>query len=150
MLSPSDIARVCIGERLEFTCSVPGILLKWSFPCVGEPQASRLHPSTQAITAEGPAEAQTYQWWMKNSTIIYQFTRTSAEGSPVSSRLLISAISNSHNGTAITCSDVTSTTTTSTTILVIDNQIHGKHIININIMNLQMHIILLLYQHTVN
>ena len=108
---------------LEFTCSVTGIILEWSFPCVGEPQASK--PHTQAITAEGSAEAQAHQL-IDNSTT-YQFTRTSAEGSPVSSRLLISAISNSHNGTAITCSDVT-TETASTTIVIIDSQIEGMQV----------------------
>ena len=75
MLSPSDLARVCIGESLEFTCRVTGIILEWSFPRVGEPQASR--PHTQAIIAEGPAEAQAHQL-IGNSTT-YQFTRTSAE-----------------------------------------------------------------------
>ena len=123
MLSPSEIAEVCDGESLEFTCSVTGIILEWSFPRVGEPQASR--PHTQAITAEGPAESQAHQL-IGNSTT-YQFTRTSAEGSqPVSSRLIISAVSNSHNGTAITCSDVI-TETASTTIVVIDNQIQGTY-----------------------
>ena len=125
MLSPSGIAEVCIGESLEFTCSVTGILLEWSFPRVGEPQASRLH--TQAITAEGPAESQTSQL-IDNSTT-YQFTRTSAEGSPVSSRLLISTVSNDHNDRVITCSDVTSPTTetASTTIVITDNQIQGTY-----------------------
>ena len=108
---------------LEFTCSVTGIILEWSFPCVGEPQASK--PHTQAITAEGSAEAQAHQL-IGNSTT-YQFTRTSAEGSPVSSWLLISAVSNSHNGTAITCSDVT-TETASTTIVIIDSQIEGMQV----------------------
>ena len=116
MLSPSDLARVYIGESLEFTCSVTGIFLEWSFPRVGEPQALRLH--TRAITAEGPAEAQTKQ--LKDNSTTYQFTRTSAEGSPVSSRLIISTVSNGHNGTTLTCSDVT-TETASTTIVIIDN-----------------------------
>ena len=130
MLSPSEIAEVCDGESLEFTCSVTGILLEWSFPRLSEPQTLRLH--THTITAEGPAESQTFLV-TNNSTIIYQFTRTSAEGSqPVSSRLLmISTVSNDHNGTVITSSVVTSPTTEtaseSTTIVVIDNQIQGTY-----------------------
>ena len=125
MLSPSEIAEVCDGESLEFTCSVTRILLEWSFPRLIEPQTSRLH--THTITAEGPAESQTFLV-TNNSTIIYQFTRTSAEGSqPVSSRLIISAVSNSHNGTAITCSDVTTETASTTIIVVIDNQIQGTY-----------------------
>ena len=76
MLSTSDIARVCIGENLEFTCNVTGILLEWSFPSVGEPQT--LRPYTRAITAEGPAESQKFQL-IDNSTTYYHFTRTSAD-----------------------------------------------------------------------
>jgi hypothetical protein len=63
----------------------------------------------------------------------YDFTRTSAEGSPVSSRLLISGVVSSHNGTEVTCSDVTSQTEdmASTTIVVIDHsQIQGMHACN--------------------
>ena len=123
ILSPSDLARVCIGENLEFTCSVTGILLEWSFPPLSEPQASRSY--TIAITAEGPAEGQRDQL-IDNSTT-YQVTRTSAEGHPVSSRLLISTVSNIHNGTAITCLDVT-TGTASTTIIIIDRQIEGMQV----------------------
>ena len=78
-----------------------------------------------AITAEDPAEAQTFQL-MDNATT-YSFTRNSAEGSPVSSRLLINAVGNSHNGTQITCLDVRSQTeeVASTTIVVIDSHIQG-------------------------
>ena len=114
---------VCVGKSLEFICNITGILLEWSFPIVLEAQASRLY--MRAITAEGPAEAQTFQL-MDNATT-YSFTRISAEDSPVSSRLLISAVGNSHNGTEITCSDVSSQTAeaASTTIVIIDSQIQG-------------------------
>ena len=122
MLSPSDIAKVCVGGSLEFTCDITGIILEWSFPRLSGPQAMK--PFTRAIMAENPSETQTYNW-IDNSTV-YQFTRTSANGSPVSSRLLISSISNSHNGTAINCSNVASPTeTASTTIIIIDSQIEG-------------------------
>ena len=46
-------------ESLELACNIGGILLEWSFPLLGRPQALRLY--TLAITAEGPAEAQTDQ-----------------------------------------------------------------------------------------
>jgi hypothetical protein len=124
ILSPSEISQSCVGEELELTCNVTEMLLEWSFPIVIEAQIIR--PYRRAITSEGPAEAQTFQL-MDNATT-YSFTRTSAEGSPVSSRLLISAVGNSHNGTEITCSDVISQTeeTASTTIVVIDHsQIQG-------------------------
>ena len=132
ILSPSGIvAQGCEGEELEFTCSITGTLLEWSFPIVVEGHASR--PFSRAITAEGPAEAQTFQL-MDNATT-YSFTRTSAEGSPVSSRLLINAVGNSHNGTEITCQDVSSQPEdmASTTIVVIDSQIQGMQCLHISI-----------------
>ena len=59
-----------------------------------------LRPFTRGIAAEGPAEAQTFQQ-IDNFTT-YSFTRISAEGSPVSSRLSIPTLYDSHNGTEIT------------------------------------------------
>ena len=78
---------------------------------------------TRSITAEDPAEMQMSQ--LTDNSTAYSFTRTSADGCPVSSRLLISAISYSHNGTEITCSDLGTTESASTTIVVIDSQIQG-------------------------
>ena len=122
ILTPSEIARVCVGEELEFTCNVTGILLEWTFPLINK-NSMTLRPFTRGITAQGPSETQTFQL-IDNSTT-YSFTRTSTEGSPVSSRFLISVVSDYHNGTEITCSDVSSSTTESTTIVVIDDQIQG-------------------------
>ena len=102
ILSPLNLARVCIGESLEFTCSITGTFLEWSFPLVGETQ----RPFTRGITADGAAKAQIYQ--LVDNFTTYKFKRTSDDHRPVSSRLLISAVSSSHNGTAITCSDVSS------------------------------------------
>ena len=113
-----------MGEELEFTCNVTGVLLEWSFPIVIDHEAqARLF--SRAITAEGPAEAQIFQ--LTDNATTYSFTRTSAEGSPVSSTLLITVVGNSHNGTEITCLDVSSQPEemASTTIVVIDNQIQG-------------------------
>jgi hypothetical protein len=123
ILTPSGIiTQSCVGEELEFTCNITGILLEWSFPRVSEVQT--LRPYTRAIISEGPAEAQTFQ--LMDNTTTYSITKTSAEGSPVSSVLLISAVGSSHNGTEVTCSDVISGDTVSTTIVVIDHsQIQG-------------------------
>ena len=122
ILTPSVIARVCSGEELEFTCNVMGILLEWRFPLINK-NSMTLKLFSRGITAEGPSETQTFQL-VDNSTT-YSFTRTSTEGSPVSSRLLISAISDSHNGTAITCSHVGTIKSESTIIVIIDSQIQG-------------------------
>ena len=47
----------------------------------------------------------------------------------MSSRLSISALYDSHNGTEISCADVSSITleSSSTTIIIIDSQIQGMH-----------------------
>ena len=123
ILTPSEIARVCVGEELEFTCNVTGILLEWTFPLIINKNSMTLRLFTRGITAEGSFETQTFQL-IDNSTT-YSFARTSTEGSPVSSRLSISALYDSHNGTEINCSDMSSSTVESTTIVVIDGQIQG-------------------------
>ena len=88
-------------------------------------------PFSRAIAAEGPAEAQTLQL-MDNATT-YSFIRTSAEDSPVSSRLLINAVGSGHNGTEIICLDVSSQPEdmASTTIVIIGGQIQGMHCLHI-------------------
>ena len=119
-LSPSEIAQVCVGDDLEFTCNVTGILLEWVFPKLMMSQRA----FTRGIAAQGPNEDQIFE--VMNNNITYRFRRTSAEGSSVSSMLLISPVSDSHNGTDITCLDVSSPTTeSSTTIIAIDSQIQG-------------------------
>ena len=115
-MSPSERAQVCKGDYLELTCNITGTLQAWTFPLIG----NSYRPFTYAIQASGPAEVQTFPLTVDNLTIIYTISRSSAEGSPVSSRLLISAVSDSHNGTEISCSDVNSQTESSTTIFVID------------------------------
>ena len=120
MINPSETAQVCVKQEFEFTCNVTGTFLEWSFPAIN---AMALRQFTRGITAEGPAEMHMFQL-IENSTT-YSITRTSAGGSPVSSRLLISGISYSHNGTEITCSDVGTTESASTIINVIDWQIQG-------------------------
>ena len=119
---------MCIGYDLEFTCNVTGTFLEWSVPLINKNLMS-LRLFTRGITAEGLAETQTFQL-IDNSTT-YSFTRISTEGGPVSSRLLISAISYNQNSTEITCSDVGTTESASTTIVIIDSQIQGTIIMYI-------------------
>ena len=119
-LSPSEIAQVCVGDDLEFTCNITGIVLEWTFPKL---MSQRLFHN--GIVAQGSAEDQTSELIDSNTT--YRLSRTSAEGSPVSSMLIVSPVSDGHNGTDITCVDVESPTleSSSTTIVVIDSQIQG-------------------------
>ena len=120
-LSPLEVATVCVGKSLEFTCNITGMILEWSFPRVGEPQ----RPYTRGISAQHLTE--NFQV-IDNSTTYYRGTRISAKGSPVSSRLLISTVSNSHNGTAVICSDVSLTESASTIIVIIDGQNQGMQV----------------------
>ena len=124
-LFPSEVAQVCVGESLELVCNVTGTFLEWSFPLVNK-NVMTLRRFTRGITADGPAETQMFQ--LIDNVTTYSFTRTSAEGGPVSSRLSISALYSSHNGTEITCVDVSLITLeSSTTIIIIDSQIQGMH-----------------------
>ena len=87
---------MCKGDNLELTCNITGTLLEWRFPLIGSSYTSF---STYAIQSSGPADVQTFPLTVDNLTILYTISRSSAEGSPVSSRLLISAVTDSHNGT---------------------------------------------------
>lgn len=120
-LSPSEIAQVCVGNNLEFTCNITGRVLEWHFPLIMD----SFRPFTHGIAASGSAEAQTLRV-LDNSTT-YILTRSSSENSPVSSKLQISTVRDSHNGTIVTCLDVNSATESSTTIVttVTDDQVQG-------------------------
>jgi hypothetical protein len=106
ILSPSRIAQVCVGDNLEFTCSITGTFLEWLFPLI----ENRGRQSFHGISASDSAEAYKRQL-IDNSTVNISISRISAEDSPVSSRLLISPATESHNGTEVTCVDVTSSST---------------------------------------
>jgi hypothetical protein len=115
---------VCAGENLEFTCNITGTLLEWRFPVVSS--SRRQFP--YGISASDSAEMYKHQA-IDNSTINITISRISAQDSPVSSRLLISPITESHNGTEVTCVDVSSSPTveSSTIIIIINDQIQGMH-----------------------
>ena len=124
VLSPSVIAQVCVGDMLEFTCNTTGTLLEWTIPLI-----STSHRFHYGISARDSAEAQKHQV-IDNSTIKINISRISAEDSPVSSRLLISPATVSHNGTSVTCTDLNSwpIMELSTTIIIfIIGQIQGMH-----------------------
>ena len=118
ILSPSEIVQVCVGDVLEFTCNVTGTILEWTIPLIGSS-----HRFQYGISASDSAEA--YQL-TDNSTINIIISKVSAEDSTLSSRLLISPATESHNGTEVTCEDVSSSVTESTIIIIfINGQIQG-------------------------
>ena len=116
------MVQVCVGDTLEFTCNTTGTLLQRYFPLIGSSQRFRY-----GISARDSTEAHNHQL-TDNSTINIIISRISAENDPVSSRLLISPATESHNGTEVTCEDVSSSVTESTTIIIFANgQIQGIH-----------------------
>ena len=116
------MVQVCVGDQLELTCIIEGTLLEWSVPRISMTQ-TQLPWFTRAINSQDSADTQTFQF--VDNSITYIFSRTSAPNSPVSSTLLISVISDEHNGTVVTCMDVATSESSSTIILVTDNQIQG-------------------------
>ena len=82
--------------------------------------------AVRGITADAPRESQTFTLTSFNSTVI-TFLRISAQDSPVlTSRVLISDVSDSLNGTVVTCMDVASEIMESTTIITSISQSQGK------------------------
>ena len=146
MLSPSRRAQVCAGDNLEFTCNITGTLLVWNFPLIG----SSRRQFQYGISASDPAEAYKHHL-VDNSTININISKNSAEDSPVSSRLLISPVTESHNGTEVTCVDLSSSPAmeSSTTIVVIDGQVQGMHIEIQTIFNLLIIIIIAKCMHSI-
>ena len=100
-----------------------GTLLEWSFPLIGSSSGQFQY----GISASDPDEAKYHL--VDNSTININISKNSTEDSPVSSRLLISPVTESHNGTEITCVDMSSSPVmeSSKTIVVI-GQVQGTHI----------------------
>ena len=113
-ISPSEIAQVCVGDNLDFTCNITGTPLEWHFPLISSGRRT-----FHSISASDSSEAH-QRHVLDNSTVNITISRISAEGSPVSSRLLISPVTESHNGTEVTCVDVISSPImeSSTTIII--------------------------------
>ena len=116
MISPSGVATVCSGRQLELTCTTSGrntsiVLQEWSFSFT---------LSTRAISSGGSDNQTTHQ--LVNSTIFLNFSRVSSEDSlPLISRLLISPVSDGLNGSSVSCMDIATSESVSTSINVIDN-----------------------------
>ena len=125
---PSGVAPVCSGNQLEVICNTTGTHLEWRlFLIDDETGAARVY-ARWGISADGPREVQTFNQTGVNSTVI-TFSRSSTQGSPVlTSRMLISAVSDSLNSTMVTCMDVASGTMESTSIITFNSQSQSKFI----------------------
>ena len=116
----ADMVQVCVGDVLEFTCNITGTLLQWHIPLIGSS-----HRFQYGISASDSASAEAHNYQLiDNSTINTIISIISAEDSPVSSTLLISPVTESHNGTEMICVDLNSSPTmeSSTTIIIFERQ----------------------------
>jgi hypothetical protein len=113
-LSPSGVAPVCLsGDQLELTCTITGELLQWRFSVVrgNDTTATKI---TRTITSISSTRSP-----LTVNSMVFNFSRISAhDRMPVMSRLVISPVSNSLNGTVMNCEDVDTREESSTTIIV--------------------------------
>ena len=124
ILSPYNmIAPVCVGGQLELTCTTPGRVLDWSFSPgnnsdhddVSQPR----FPQTQSIQVLGATSGQTLTVFI--NSVNFTYSRLSPPNEqPLVSKLVISPVNESFNGTVVICGDVEYMNSSSTTILVLD------------------------------
>ena len=108
MISPARTAYVCSGDQLELTCNTTGQFLEWSFSFI---------PKTRTLSSLSQTDQTSHL--VVNSTT-FTFSRISGENSlPLISRLLVSHIEDTLNGTLVSCTDVASSETASTVIITI-------------------------------
>ena len=108
LIYPPGIATVCSRHQLELTCTTSGPILEWSFSFTR---------NTLAISSNSPGN----QTLLVNSKRL-NFLRVSSEDSlPLISRLLISPVSDGLNGSSVSCTDIRTLESASTSANVIDN-----------------------------
>ena len=96
-------------------CNITGSQLEWRFNATRQ-NATTATEFVQVITSSGRTNTKTTQLLV--NSMIFTFSRTSAEGTPVISRLLISPVSNTLSGTVMSCVDVIASELSSTTVIV--------------------------------
>ena len=110
IISPPGVATVCSGHQLELTCSTSGGTHEWSFSFTR---------SRRAIVSSLPDNQTSY---LLVSSVTLNFSRVSSEGSlPLISRLLISPVSDGLNGSTVSCTDLITPESASTSINIIGN-----------------------------
>ena len=118
-LSPPGVAPVCSGGQLDLMCTITGGYLQWRF------SVSRgfndLLPLRRIIQASFTDEESMTQL-LVNSTM-FNFSRTSAQDSlPVMSKLVISPVNDSLNGTVVNCIDLDTSNSSSTTVIITERE----------------------------
>ena len=121
-----SMAPVCVGGQLELTCSVSGRVQRLSFNQSHDQHASvspRL-PSTQSLQFSGPSSQQTHHILI--NSVNYTYWRLSPpEVLPLVTKLMISPVNESFNGTEVICTDVENLISSSTAIFVVDKSFQG-------------------------
>jgi hypothetical protein len=108
-LSPSGVAPVCSGDQLELTCTTTGDLLLWRFSVIrGD--------DTTATEFERSSSSAMFQ--LTINSMMFNFSTNNSM--PVTSRLVISPVSNSLNGTVMNCVDLDTGEVSSSTIIVVE------------------------------
>ena len=113
-ISPSEVALVCqVGDQVELTCTTSGTFLRW--------ELFNDASLTRQVSSAGAAAS--FQPWIINSTTV-AFSRVSAPGVlPLKSTVTISPVTASLNGSVVTCVDLETSNTSSTTIYVMDSTV---------------------------
>ena len=131
-ISPSGVVSVCNGDHLEFTCTITnpghgsfGILL-WNVTLITVTDDAPTS-YTRAISLSSPSDQ--IARIVANTTSL-SFSRISAQNSfPFISRLLISPVSRSVNGTEVNCLDAYTLESSSVVVINITSghPIHGTY-----------------------
>ena len=120
MMSPSDVVSVCNGRQTEIECSTTETFLRWNVT-LDQSKAKDLTITTFTRTISSLSVSPYTSPVVINSTTIY-FNRTSMEGQlPLRSVLLFSPASNVFNGTLLTCMELTSSTSSTAVIHVVED-----------------------------
>ena len=124
------MAPVCVGGQLELTCSVSGRVQRLSFNqshLFDDQHASSVSPrlpSTQSLQFSGPSSQQTHHVLI--NSVNYTYLRLSPpEVLPLVTKLVISPVNESFNGTEVICTNLENLISSSTAIFVVDESFQG-------------------------
>lgn len=118
-ISPAHTASVCRGDQLELICNTTGAFLEWRLCLIsdGETTARKII-FIRIVTIFGQVPP-----LLVNSTV-FNFSRIPAENTlPLTSRLLISPVSNNLNGTEVNCTNLETSETASTVVSIINKDL---------------------------
>ena len=117
-LSPSGLVLVCSGGQLELMCTTAGGFLEWDIFRVPVNGASPVNFGGRFINNQ-PGLPPSYQ---VIDSVFFNFSRVSAPDTlPLISRVVISPVSSSLNGTEMVCIDTVTMASLSTIIHVINS-----------------------------